>query len=48
MLEFFIFNIPCIICLVISGWLAHEEKEGWGWFLFGAVLLANFQHLTPT
>jgi hypothetical protein len=29
----FLANIPSIVCFGISGFLAYQGKEGWGWFL---------------
>lgn len=33
-------QIPSIICAVGAVYLASKSKEGWGWFLFLALLLA--------
>ena len=34
-------NIPTIICAVASGILAYNHIEGWGWFLFAALVLGH-------
>jgi hypothetical protein len=31
--------LASIACTIVSGALAYEGKEGWGWFLFAAVWL---------
>ncbi|WP_158674504.1 hypothetical protein [Trabulsiella odontotermitis] len=30
-----------VTCVIMAGILAWQDKEGWGWFLFVAVLLAG-------
>lgn len=30
-----------ILCLICACWLAALNQEGWGWFLFAAVLLGG-------
>lgn len=30
--------VPCVLCILIAGYLAFHGMEGWGWFLFVAVL----------
>lgn len=39
-----IINISWILLIIttlcLSGYLAVNEKEGWGWFLFAAILFA--------
>ena len=30
-----------LIALIISGILAYYDIDGWGWFLFAALVLAN-------
>ena len=32
-------QIASMICLIIAGVLAYYDKEGWGWFLFAALIL---------
>ena len=34
-------NIPTIICVATSGILAYNNIEGWGWFLFAALVLGH-------
>jgi len=34
-------NVPTIICLLISAALVTSGTEGWGWFLFIALILAH-------
>ena len=38
-IDFFKYSYVAI-CLVISAILAIMGKDGWGWFLFAAVMLA--------
>ena len=33
--------LPSIICAVIASIMALRGTDGWGWFLFAAVLLAG-------
>ena len=33
-------NLASIVCVAVSGTLAFHGREGWGWFLFGAVVLS--------
>lgn len=42
LLKFAIFNIPAVICLIAGVILCIKEKEGWGWFLFVALILSRF------
>ncbi len=30
-----------VICLALAGILAWKDKNGWGWFLFVAVVIAG-------
>jgi hypothetical protein len=39
-LKYILFNIPSILCVISAAYLLYCDKEGWGWFLFVAVLLA--------
>ncbi len=32
-------NVASILCAVAAVFLAYHGKDGWGWFLFGAVVL---------
>lgn len=48
MLEYLIFNASSIICVTSGAYLCYKEKDGWGWFLFVALLLSRFPDLTPT
>lgn len=32
-------NIPCMLCVAVSGFLVTNEMDGWGWFLFGALCM---------
>jgi hypothetical protein len=34
-------NLPSLACVIIAGYMAFHDKNGWGWFLFLAVLLAK-------
>jgi hypothetical protein len=33
------FNMASILCALAALFLAFHGKDGWGWFLFGAILL---------
>jgi hypothetical protein len=33
-------NLVSLACVGVAGWLAVKGKEGWGWFLFVALLCA--------
>lgn len=35
----FLFNIPAILCYCIAAYMAVNDKEGWGWFLFVGLLI---------
>lgn len=35
--------IPTLICVLAAIYLCAAEKEGWGWFLFVAFLIAMAQ-----
>lgn len=41
LLPLLVLNIPSILSLAAATALAIQEKEGWGWFLFIAALLAT-------
>ena len=32
-------NLASIVCATAALFLAYHGKDGWGWFLFGAILL---------
>lgn len=32
-------NLPSLACVVSAGFIAHNGRSGWGWFLFCAVVL---------
>lgn len=32
-MKLFIANIPCVVLSCISGYMAIQGIEGWGWFL---------------
>lgn len=32
--------VPSAVCAGFAGYMAYHDKAGWGWFLFGAILLA--------
>jgi len=34
--------IACIVALLITYGLIMGDKEGWGWFLFAAIMLGCF------
>lgn len=34
-------NLVSIGCIAAAAWLAVEGKEGWGWFLFGAIICSG-------
>lgn len=34
-------NVASIISVIIAGILAHKKINGWGWFLFVALLLVT-------
>lgn len=31
-------NAVAIVCAAFAGWLAVTGRDGWGWFLFAAIL----------
>lgn len=33
--------LPSLACAVTAGVLAYRKADGWGWFLFAALLLAS-------
>ncbi len=42
MTSFLLVILPSIICVLTAAILAYKRIEGWGWFLFIAVLLFLF------
>ena len=34
-------NLAALACIVVAGLLAYEERGGWGWFLFAALLFGS-------
>ena len=40
-LTLLIVNIPTMLCVVASAYIATNGIRGWGWLLFVAVLLAH-------
>jgi len=34
-------NLVALACIGVSGYLAVNGKDGWGWFLFAALLCAG-------
>jgi len=35
-------GLACMACVGVAGWLAYSKLEGWGWFLFVAVILGAY------
>ncbi|WP_196298448.1 hypothetical protein [Enterobacter ludwigii] len=33
--------IAPVLCSAVAGILAYQGKDGWGWFLFAAIVLAS-------
>ncbi len=31
--------VPCILCVLIAGYMAVNQVDHWDWFLFTAILL---------
>lgn len=40
-MTFMIALMPSIICVAVAAYMAIRNIEGWGWFLFAALLLAG-------
>ena len=40
LLLLLLINLPSIACVICALILALKNKDGWGWFLFVALLLA--------
>lgn len=34
-------KLPTIFAICAAAWLTYNNKEGWGWFLFVAVLVTS-------
>lgn len=34
-------NAASIVCVGVAGWCAINKVDGWGWFLFGALVLST-------
>lgn len=34
-------KLPTLACVASAAWLASNNKDGWGWFLFVAVLVTS-------
>ncbi len=32
------YNVFSILCAIVAGSLAYNNKDGWGWFLFVALI----------
>ena len=37
---------PSLLCLVIAWYLAAKKLDGWGWFIFAALLLTHLVRFT--
>ena len=37
--KMLIANVPSMLCVGVSAFLAVSEIDGWGWFLFGALCM---------
>lgn len=35
-----VINVTSLTCIGVAGWLAMNDKPGWGWFLFAGVITA--------
>jgi hypothetical protein len=42
----FLANLGSLFCVLISGFLAYDGKDGWGWFLFAAICLSVSSYRT--
>lgn len=31
--------VPCILCVIVAGYMAVNQIDNWGWFLFAAIIL---------
>ena len=47
-LLMFFSSIPMLLCIGAASYLAYMDKEGWGWFLFIAVLIAPIVKTTTS
>jgi len=41
-------NLVALVCAGISGYLAVNGTEGWGWFLFAAIITSNAEYSSIT
>lgn len=41
-------NIPTILCVLGAIYIMTQQKEGWGWLLFVAVLLSSTVNFTSS
>lgn len=39
-MRFIRYNIAPIFLLVLAAFLIHMKTDGWGWCIFGAIMLA--------
>ena len=39
MSNYVFLEIPAVISLITGGILCYKQRDGWGWFLFAALLL---------
>ena len=35
-------SVGCCIAIGFAGWLAMNKIDGWGWFIFAAILFGAF------
>tara|TARA_R110002096_G_scaffold66682_4_gene162249 strand:- start:3025 stop:3198 length:174 start_codon:yes stop_codon:yes gene_type:complete len=40
-MTWFLANACSLACVAASAWLCMNEKNGWGWFLFVAVMTCS-------
>lgn len=40
-LVFLVSMIPSVLCVIAAVYLAAKDKEGWGWFLFVALIIGS-------
>lgn len=40
-------NLPAVACVIAAAVIAHADKDGWGWFLFVAVLFGSVSVVGP-
>jgi hypothetical protein len=39
-------QLPALLCIGISGYLATQSIEGWGWFLFATLVLVGMMGMS--